>query len=62
MKALFIAETINSTPIEITINPIILDKAFIPDAPNIFTIKKELLKTIYIKIVANKIAPIIMNI
>jgi len=41
----FTAETINSTPIAITIKPIILDKAFIPEAPNAFTITKEHFKT-----------------
>ena len=31
------AEMINSTPIAITIKPIILDKALIPEAPKVLT-------------------------
>lgn len=36
-----VAEVIYSIPIAITINPIILDKAFMPDAPRTLTIMNE---------------------
>ena len=61
LNTLLRADTINSTTIAIKINPIILDKALMPEAPKTFTIKKELLSTTYIRIEAAKIAPRIMN-
>ena len=38
------AETIYSTPIEITIKPIIRDNPLMPEAPNFLTMSEELFK------------------
>lgn len=45
---------INSIPIEMTINPIILDKAFIPEAPSALTIYRELTNNIKVIMLTNK--------
>jgi len=42
-------ESINSTPMAITMKPIILDNEFIPDAPSTFVIFREMLSKINVQ-------------
>ena len=51
-----------STPIAITIKPMIRDKAFNPDAPRYFTIKFELLRIKKVQTEMEKMAAVNMSI